>query len=787
MRFKSKEQRQKSKENRTIRMRALLSILIIASAVISANAKTLLYKDATKPVEARVNDLLKRMTLEEKVAQMCQYVGPEHIRESMARTKGENIAKNDDAQGFYQNLSVNDLLKLTENGMVGSFLHVVTASESNELQRLAMKSRLQIPLIIGIDAIHGNAMVSGTTVYPSPISMASSFNTELVRKSSVETAHEMRVTGSQWTFMPNLDVARDARWGRIGETFGEDPYLVSRMGVAMIKGFQGENIAGKNSVLACMKHLIAGSEPSNGTNAAPMDVSERTLREVFLPPYKAAIQEANVWTGMAAHNELNGIPCHGDKWLLDDIIRKEFKFKGFIVSDWMDIERMSDLHRFAPTFEDAFYESVDAGVDMHMHGPGYLEGVVKLVKSGRLSENQINAACSRILESKFRLGLFETPFVDEKAYSKILFNSEHKQTALKLAEESIVLLKNEGNLLPLNFSKLKNVFVTGPNANNQAILGDWALLQPDENVTTILEGIQSVAGKEKVSFYDYGSDVRSTDGSKITEAVKMAQKADVAIVVVGENPLRYMRNQKTSGENIDRMGLDLLGQQDALVEQIRSTGVPTIVILVGGRPLSINQIAEKIPAIIQAWEPGNLGGEALANIVSGKISPSGKLPVSVPRHAGQIQMIYNHKPSQYFHPYIDGPSTPLYSFGYGLSYSTFELSKPVLSKSIIDKSESIAVEVSVKNTGTKDATEVVQLYIRDLYSSVTRPVKELKDFARVELKAGETKTITLSITPEKLAFYNRNMNFVVESGDFEIMTGTSSLDKDLQKVTLTVK
>lgn len=787
MRFKSKEQRQKSKENRTIRMRALLSILIIASAVISANAKTPLYKDATKPVEARVNDLLKRMTLEEKVAQMCQYVGPEHIRESMARTKGENIAKNDDAQGFYQNLSVNDLLKLTENGMVGSFLHVVTASESNELQRLTMKSRLQIPLIIGIDAIHGNAMVSGTTVYPSPISMASSFNTELVRKSSVETAHEMRATGSQWTFMPNLDVARDARWGRIGETFGEDPYLVSRMGVAMIKGFQGENISGKNSVLACMKHLIAGSEPSNGTNAAPMDVSERTLREVFLPPYKAAIQEANVYTGMAAHNELNGIPCHGDKWLLDDIIRKEFKFKGFIVSDWMDIERMSDLHRFAPTFEDAFYESVDAGVDMHMHGPGYLEGVVKLVRTGRLSEKQINAACSRILESKFRLGLFETPFVDEKAYSKILFNAEYKQTALKLAEESIVLLKNEGNLLPLDFSKLKNVFVTGPNANNQAILGDWALLQPDENVTTFLEGIQSVAGKEKVSFFDYGSDVRSTDGSIITEAVKMAQNADVAIVVVGENPLRYMRNQKTSGENIDRMGLDLLGQQDALVEQIRSTGVPTIVILVGGRPLSINQIAEKIPAIIQAWEPGNLGGEALANIIAGKISPSGKLPVSIPRHAGQIQMIYNHKPSQYFHPYIDGLSTPLYSFGFGLNYSTFELSKPILSKSTISKTESISVEVKVKNTGTTTATEVIQLYIRDVFSSVTRPSKELKDFARVELKAGETKTITLSITPEKLAFYNRNMNFVVEGGDFEIMTGTSSLDKDLQKVTLTVK
>lgn len=761
-------------------------IFVIGSFLSNSFAQKALYKDKNQPVEVRVNDLLSKMTLEEKVAQMCQYVGPEHIRESMARTKGQKIAKNDDAQGFYQNLSVNDLLKLTETGMVGSFLHVVTAEESNQLQRLAMKSRLQIPLIIGIDAIHGNAMVSGTTVFPSPITMASSFDTLLVRKSSEITAAEMRATGSQWTFMPNLDVARDARWGRIGETFGEDPYLVSRMGVAMIKGFQGSDIGSKNSVLACMKHLIAGSEPSNGTNAAPMDVSERTLREVYLPPYKAAIQEGNVWTGMAAHNELNGIPCHADKWLLTDIIRKEMNFKGFYVSDWMDIERISDLHRYTPTFKDAFYESVDAGLDMHMHGPGFLEGVVELVREGKLSEKRIDESCARILETKFRLGLFENPYVDEKVYSKLLYNKDFKNTALKLAENSVVLLKNEGSLLPVDFSKYKNIFVTGPNANNQSILGDWALLQPEENVVTILEGLTAAAGKDKISYYDYGSDVRSTDSTKITDAVKMAQKADLAIVVVGENPLRYMRNQKTSGENIDRMSIDLLGQQDELVEQIRKTGVPVVVVLVGGRPLSVNRIAEKIPAIIQAWEPGNMGGEAIAGIISGKVNPSGKLPVSIPRHAGQIQMIYNYKPSQYFHPYIDGPSTPLFAFGYGLSYTTFEFSDIKLNKTNIQKTENATVSYTITNTGKVAGTEIVQLYIRDLYSSATRPVKELKDFARVELQPGESKTLSFVITPEKLAFYDKNMNYVVESGDFEIMIGNSSKDNNLRKVTLAV-
>lgn len=744
-----------------------------------------IYKEPGQPVERRVTDLMERMTLEEKVAQMCQYVGPGHIRETQKRFKGQKIAKGDDANGFYPNLSVNQLLELTEKGLVGSFLHVVTAKESNDLQKLAMKSRLQIPLLIGIDAIHGNALVSGATVYPTPIGQAASFHPELVERISREAALEVRATGAHWTFTPNIDVARDARWGRVGETFGEDPYLVTRMGVATIKGFQGNDCQGTEVALACAKHLIAGSEPSNGTNAAPMDVSERTLREVYLPPYKAAVEEANVFTLMAAHNELNGIPCHADRWMMTDIMRGEYGFSGFIVSDWMDVDRIYDLHHAAPTLKDAFYETIDAGLDMRMHGPDFLEKVVELVKEGRLSEAQIDRACSKILEAKFRLGLFENPFVSLEKTAQTLSNKEHLQSALEMAEESIVLLKNENNLLPLDFSDYKNILVTGPNANNHTILGDWTLQQPDANVVTVLDGIREIAGSAKVNYYDYGDDVRQNSMDKVNEAAAIAKKSDLAIVVVGENPLRYQKS-KTCGENIDRMGLDLLGTQNQLVQKIYETGVSTIVVLVGGRPLSVNWIAQNVQALVQAWEPGSLGGRALANILTGKVNPSAKLPISIPRHSGQIQMIYNHKPSQYFHKYIDGPSTPLYPFGFGLSYTRFDYSDLKLSHARISAMDSFTASLELTNVGNREGTEVVQLYIRDVYSSATRPVKELKDFARVTLKPGEKKTVTFTVTPDKLAYWNRNMQYGVEKGEFEIMVGSSSQDKDLKKVKIEV-
>lgn len=761
----------------------------IASVVLSLSLgatcfaqKTPLYKDASQPVEKRVQDLMTRMTLEEKVGQMCQYVGIEHMLETERKFKGK-VSANNDANGFYKNLSIEQLKKLTEDGLVGSFLHVVTSKESNELQKLAQKSKLQIPLIIGIDAIHGNGLNAGATIYPTPIGMASSFDTDLVQKSSQETAKEMRASGSHWTFTPNIDVARDPRWGRIGETFGEDTHLVTQMGLATIKGFQGDNFMGKDKVAACAKHLIAGGEPANGTNASPMDVSERTLREVHLPPYKAAIEKANVFTVMAAHNELNGVPCHANSWLMTDIIRKEYGFKGFVVSDWMDVSRIYDLHKVAPSLEDAYFESVMSGLDMNMHGPDFYYGVIKLVKSGRLSEEAVNRACSRILETKFRLGLFENPFVDLKEENKIVFNREHQQTALELAEKSIVLLKNE-NILPLDFSKYKNILVTGPNANNQSILGDWALEQPDSKVITILEGIQEAASSKNVTFYDYGSDVRSNDMSKVKEAAALAKKSDLAIVVVGENPLRYLKN-RTSGENIDRISLDLLGVQEELVKQIHKTGVPTIVVLVGGRPLSVNWIAKNVPALVQAWEPGSFGGKAIANILSGKVNPSAKLPVSIPRSSGQIQMIYNHKPSQYFHNYKDGQSTPLYPFGFGLSYANFSYSDVKLSAASMDAAGSIIASVSIQNTGKVDGDEVVQLYIRDLISSVTRPVKELKGFKRVHIPAGKSVVVDFKITAQELAFWRKDMTFGVEAGNFKIFIGTNSVDVKEAEFSLT--
>lgn len=757
--------------------------LLLCLACLSCAQKGAIYKDKDQPVEARVKDLMSVMTLEEKVAQMCQYVGLEHIKDTEAKFKGR-VSKNNDSNGFYKDVTVDSLVTLTEKGWVGSFLHVVTAEEANYLQSLAQKSRLQIPLIVGIDAIHGNGLYKGATIYPTPIGMASSFDLDLVRKASEETAKEMRATGTQWTFTPNIDVARDPRWGRIGETFGEDTYLVTRMGVETIKGFQGDDMNGADKVAACAKHLIAGGEPANGTNASPMDVSIRTLREVHLPPYKAAVEEAKVFTGMTAHNELNGIPCHADSWLMTDLLRGEYGFKGFIVSDWMDVERIHELHRYTPTMIDAYYESVNSGLDMHMHGPGFMEGVIELVRSGRMSEKQVDRACSAILEAKFRLGLFENPFVDIKEAEKVVFNEEHQKTALEFAEKSIVLLENNG-LLPLDISKYKNILVTGPNANSHAVLGDWALEQPDDQVSTILNGIQGIA-KNKVTFVDYGTDVKSNDMEKVKEAARLAKSADLAIVVVGENPLRYQKN-KTTGENIDRMSLDLLGVQEQLVKQIKSTGIPTIVVLVGGRPLSVNWISKNVDALIQAWEPGSFAGVAIANIITGKVNPSAKLPVSIPRHSGQIQMIYNHKPSQYFHKYKDGASTPLYTFGYGLNYSDFKMSNLKSDKKEYTKTENIAIELDLENQSDVAGTEVVQVYIRDIYSSATRPIKDLKDFKRISLDGKGSTKVSFSITPDKLAYYDRDMKYGVEAGDFEIMVGNSSQDKDLQKIIVTVK
>ena len=741
------------------------------------------YLNPMLSIDKRVDDLMQRMTLEDKVSQMNQFVGLEHMRSG----NPNDDKANNDAQGFYKDLSINDVTNLTIEGKIGSFLHVLTAKEANYLQELALKSPLKIPLLIGIDAIHGNALVSGTTVYPSPIGLASTWDDSFLYSVGKQTAKEMRATGSHWAFTPNIDILRDPRWGRVGETLGEDPFMVGNMGASMINGFQQDDFTGTQKVIACAKHLIGGGESINGLNAAPADISLRTLREVHLPPYKKAI-DAGVYSIMAAHNELNGVPCHMNKWLMTDVLRDEFGFNGFYVSDWLDIERINTLHHTAKDMKEASYLSVDAGMDMHMHGPKFTEAIIASVEEGKLSIDRVNDACRKILTAKFKLGLFENRFVDLEKKEEFLFTKEHKATALESARKGIVLLKNNG-ILPLQeSSSKKNIFVTGPNANNQSILGDWHAVQPSENVTTIYEGIKAL-GETKgysVDYFNSGENIRKIKDSKIKEAAEKAKKADFAIVVVGDNSMRYKWKDKTAGENMARASLNLFGKQLDLIKEIKKTGTPVVVVLVNGKPISEPWLQNNIPAILESWEPGNLGGQAVAEILFGDVNPSGRLPLTVPRSVGQLRMIYNHKPSAYFHKYADEKKTPLYPFGYGLSYTNYKYSTPLLSDNTLTKENTILVTTEIKNTGEVDGDEVAQLYIRDNVSSVTRPVKELKGYQRVFLKAGETKTVEFTLGAESFAFYDINMNYVVEPGTFTIMTGSSSNKKDLKKTILTI-
>jgi len=477
-----------------------------------------------------------------------------------------------------------------------------------------------------------------------------------------------------------------------------------------------------------------------------------------------------------------------NKWLMTDILRDEFGFNGFYVSDWLDIERINTLHHTANNMKEASYLSVDAGMDMHMHGPKFTEAIIASVNEGKLSINRVNDACRKILTAKFKLGLFENRFVNLEKKEELIFTEEHKATALESARKGIVLLKNNG-ILPLQkTTSKKNIFVTGPNANNQSILGDWHAAQPDKNVTTIYEGIKAL-GETKgysVNYFNSGENIRKIKDSKIKEATKRAKNADFAIVVVGDNSMRYKWKDKTAGENMARASLDLFGKQLDLIQAIKKTGTPVIIVLVNGKPISEPWLQKNIPAIIESWEPGNLGGQAVAEIVFGDVNPSGKLPLTVARSVGQLRMIYNHKPSAYFHKYADEKKTPLYPFGYGLSYTNYKYSKPLLSNTTLNKEDKIIVTTEITNTGEVDGEEIAQLYIRDNVSSVTRPVKELKGYQRVFLKAGETKKIKFTVNSESLAFYDIDMNYVVEPGTFTIMTGSSSNDKDLKKTILTI-
>lgn len=759
----------------------LILFLMVSQLTVAQNLKNAPYKNPKLSVEERVQDLMKRMSLADKAAQMSQYVGLEHMRQAFSELTEEELEKSD-AQGFYPGFKISDIKRMTKEGKIGSFLHVLTAKEANELQEYAMESKLQIPLLIGIDAIHGNALYEGATVYPSPITQAATWDDALVKKSSKETAIEMRAAGMHWSFTPNIDVLRDPRWGRTGETFGEDPFLVGNMGVATILGLQSEDFSGRSQVIACAKHLIAGSQSINGLNASPTDVSKRTLYEIFLPPYKRAIQEANIFSMMAAHNEVNGVPAHMHKEFMTDLLREKWGFKGFYVSDWNDVSRLDIWHHIAKDFKQATEFSVGAGLDMNMHGPYFADHVIALVQEGKLSEKRINEAVQKILEAKFRLGLFENPFVDEKKLEKFIYTDEHLQTALQQAREGIVLQKNNG-FLPLKKGNGKKIFITGPNADNMTTLGDWVSPQPNDKFISVREGIEQFSSKYgyTTSYYNPGERSKWIKDENITEAKTQAAQADLIVLVLGENSFRHDWPNKTTGENIDRATLALSGNQLKLAKAIEATGKPFIVVYVSGSPIAEPWLEENAQAVINAWEPGTLGGQAIAEIIFGETNPSGKLPLTIARSVGQLQMVYNHKPTAYIHKYNTESKKPLHPFGFGLSYTTFKFSEPKLSKTIFSGiNDKIEVSVEVTNTGKRKGDEVVQMYLRDRISSVTRPVKELKAYQRVTLSPGETKTVKLTIDASALAFYDIDFNYVIEKGEFTVMTGNSSADKDLK-------
>ncbi|MDC1144063.1 glycoside hydrolase family 3 N-terminal domain-containing protein [Porticoccaceae bacterium] len=720
-------------------------------------ATNISYWNANLPAEKRVELLLAEMTLDEKIGQMCQFVGEASDIDFDSKDTKSNYT-----------LALGARAGLIKQGKIGSFLKVSTFEEANVLQELAEQSRLKIPLLIATDAIHGHGMYMGaTTIYATQIGLAASFEPELAERVAQYTASEMRATGFNWAYSPNVEVVRDARWGRIGETFGEDPYLVTEMGNAMVRGYQGKDFSSPTNVLASAKHFVGGGIAYNGVNGAPADVSERTLHEIFFPPFIGSIDNG-VYTIMPAHNEINGIPAHAHEEYLTDLIRGEWGFEGFYISDWMDIQRLESAHKIVDSEREADKVAVLAGMDVHMQGPGFFDNVKALVENGEIPLSRIDHAVSKILYAKFQLGLFENRYTTQQAVDDTLLSDSHRALALTTAQKSMVLLKNNG-VLPLS-QDIERIVVTGPNADHQALLGEWARVQPDNNVITVLEGIEQQYGQDTAIDYAAIAKHHHISDSELSTAGQLAENADVVIAVMGENSLRFDQH-KTSAENVDRPTLDLVGNQIELLKKIKASGSKLVVVLVNGGPIASEWLTEHADAILEAWEPGMYGGQAIAETLVGKINPAGRLPITVPRSVGHLQSFYNHKPSAFHRGgFYLSRRAPLYYFGYGLSYTQFDYSNLIVPKTMSTEG-SLSVSVDIKNIGAMDGDEVVLLYINDKVSSVTTPVKKLVAFKRLHLKRGERKTISFTIDNKDFALLDRHMKSVVEPGEFDIIIG----------------
>jgi len=674
-----------------------------------------------------------------------------------------------------------DLERRIREGRIGSVMNAVGADLTRRIQAFAVQgSRRKIPLVFGLDVIHGFR-----TVFPIPLGEASTWDPELIMKASRVAALEAAAAGIHWTFAPMVDIARDPRWGRIAEGAGEDPYLGSLMAAARVRGFQGDTLASPNSLMACAKHFAAYGGAEGGRDYNTVDISERTLRETYLPPFEAAVK-AGVGTVMCSFNEIGGIPCAANEHLLREILRQEWGFDGFVVSDWDAIPEMQP-HGFAGSPEEAAYLALRAGVDMDMEGGAYEAHLVSLVRSGRLPEETLDSAVRHVLRAKFALGLFDDPYHGASAdrERRAILAPSHRALAREVAGKSLVLLKNAGGLLPLR-KDLQSVAVIGPLADDgESILGPWSGAGRSADAVPVLEGIRrKVAASTKI-LYARGCGVADTSTSSFSGALAAAAGADAVVMVVGEE-------SGMSGEAASRSTLGLPGVQEQLFEAVLRLHKPLVVVLMNGRPLAIPRLQEAAPAILEAWFPGVEGGDAVADVLFGDRDPSGKITATFPFSVGQVPLYYNHKNTgrptidtvKYTSRYLDGPTSPLYPFGYGLHYTSFAYQSLKLGATRIRKSEGLRVSVDLHNTGSRAGEETVQLYIRDLSGSVTHPVKELKAFRKVRVEPGRTENVQFQLTPESLALYDRGMRKVVEPGLFEVMVGGNS--KDLLTATLEV-
>ncbi len=714
------------------------------------------YRNSSLTVEERVADLLGRMTLEEKVGQLILWdARPEDL--SFINTR-----------------------------QPGSVLHILGAKVSRAMD-IAAKNRLGIPLLVGEDAIHGHSFWKGSTIFPTQLALSSSWNPALLEQVGRVTAEEVIPTGIHWTFSPVLCLARDLRWGRIDETFGEDPYLIGELGAALIRGYQGKGLDDPTAVLATAKHFAGYSETQGGRDSSEADLSRRKLRSYFLPPFERAVREG-VMTFMTGYQSVEGVPSTANRWLLVDVLKDEWGFRGVVVTDWDNVGRLIREQRVCATFADAAVVALRAGNDIIMTTPQFYEGAIEAVHGGRLAESEIDAPCARLLALKFRMGLFENPRRPDLERAAVeVARPEHRAVNLTAARQSLILLQNNG-LLPLDPARVKSIAVVGPNADDdQQQLGDWTLgssqhppeagRQPRGKTTTVLEGIRALAPAGCSVLYERGCSIIDDDLSGIPAAVGVAQAAEVVVAVVGDH-LKYV------GEEQSTATLELQGGQVALLDGLEKTGKPMIIVLVNSKPLVLPPSAKHTAAILEGFNSGNEGGRALAEALFGLLNPSGKLTISIPVHVGQQPVYYSQVRGQHGDRYADLTQEPLFPFGHGLSYTQYHYSHLQLAAPTLSRGQAATVSVDVENTGERAGDEIVQVYVNDIVTSATWVNKALKGFARVHLAPGEKRTVRFELPWEAFQIVDAEGCNVVEPGEFEILVGPSSRDSDLLKATL---